>query len=162
MIKQIYSSNFIVQNVSSMLGEARMNMQINEKFFCYCNTKFYSTPLEAKKRISYSIVFTTSPITCFLTQKNFLYFSFSSLYYLMVFSFFNFLFFSTHLIIILCLYSFCFLGVFKKISVNLCSSILKSPTGLILFTNPSARAGYDTRSIFKRSLAGLNSEFSFS
>ena len=30
------------------------------------------------------------------------------------------------------------------------------------FTNPSARAGYDTRSIFKRSLKGLNSEFSFS
>ena len=30
-----------------------------------------------------------------------------------------------------------------------------------LFTNPSARAGYDTRSIFKRSLTGLNSEFSF-
>ena len=29
-------------------------------------------------------------------------------------------------------------------------------------TNPSARAGYDTRSIFKRSLTGLNSEFSFS
>ena len=33
---------------------------------------------------------------------------------------------------------------------------------LILFTNPSARAGYDTRSIFKRILTGLNSEFSFS
>ena len=32
----------------------------------------------------------------------------------------------------------------------------------ILFTNPSARAGYDTRSIFKRSLTGLNLEFSFS
>ena len=32
----------------------------------------------------------------------------------------------------------------------------------IIFTNPSARAGYDTRSIFKRSLTGLNSEFSFS
>ena len=32
----------------------------------------------------------------------------------------------------------------------------------ILFTNPSARAGYDTRSFFKRSLTGLNSEFSFS
>ena len=30
------------------------------------------------------------------------------------------------------------------------------------FTNPSARSGYDTRSIFKRSLRGLNSEFSFS
>ena len=29
-------------------------------------------------------------------------------------------------------------------------------------TNPSARAGYDTRSIFKRSLTCLNSEFSFS
>ena len=28
--------------------------------------------------------------------------------------------------------------------------------------NPSARAGYDIRSIFKRSLTGLNSEFSFS
>ena len=28
--------------------------------------------------------------------------------------------------------------------------------------HPSARAGYDTRSIFKRSLTGLNSEFSFS
>ena len=33
---------------------------------------------------------------------------------------------------------------------------------LILFTNPSARAGYDTRSNFKRSLTGFNSEFSFS
>ena len=28
--------------------------------------------------------------------------------------------------------------------------------------NPSTRAGYDTRSILKRSLTGLNSEFSFS
>ena len=33
---------------------------------------------------------------------------------------------------------------------------------IIVFTNPSARAGYDTWSIFKRSLTGLNSEFSFS
>ena len=33
---------------------------------------------------------------------------------------------------------------------------------LIIFTNPSARQRYDTRSIFKRSLTGLNSEFSFS
>ena len=32
----------------------------------------------------------------------------------------------------------------------------------VLFTNPSARAGYDTRSFFKRSLTGLNSELSFS
>ena len=28
---------------------------------------------------------------------------------------------------------------------------------LTIFTNPSARAGYDTRSIFKRSLTGFNS-----
>ena len=35
-------------------------------------------------------------------------------------------------------------------------------TTMVLFTNLSARAGYDTRSIFKRSLTGLNSEFSFS
>ena len=33
---------------------------------------------------------------------------------------------------------------------------------LIIFTNPPARAIYDTRSIFKRSLKGLNTEFSFS
>ena len=32
----------------------------------------------------------------------------------------------------------------------------------IIFTNPFARARYDTRSIFKRSLKGLNSEFFFS
>ena len=32
----------------------------------------------------------------------------------------------------------------------------------IIFTNPSAQTGYDTKSIFKRSLTGLNSEFSFS
>ena len=31
-----------------------------------------------------------------------------------------------------------------------------------IFTNSSARAGYDTRSTFKWSLTGLNSEFSFS
>ena len=32
----------------------------------------------------------------------------------------------------------------------------------LIFTNPSAQAGYDIGSIFKRSLTGLNSEFSFS
>ena len=30
------------------------------------------------------------------------------------------------------------------------------------FTNHSVRVGYDTRPIFKKSLTGLNSEFSFS
>ena len=33
---------------------------------------------------------------------------------------------------------------------------------LFLFTNPSARAGYDAKLICKRSTTGLNSEFSFS
>ena len=33
---------------------------------------------------------------------------------------------------------------------------------LSIFTNPSARTGYDTRSIFKWSLTSVNSEFSFS
>ena len=33
---------------------------------------------------------------------------------------------------------------------------------MVLFNNPSARAGYNTRSIFKWSLTGFNSEFSFS
>ena len=33
---------------------------------------------------------------------------------------------------------------------------------LPIFTKPSARTGYDTRSIFKRRLTALNSEFSFS
>ena len=32
----------------------------------------------------------------------------------------------------------------------------------IIFTNPSGRAGYDTRPIFKQGLTGFNSEFSFS
>ena len=36
-----------------------------------------------------------------------------------------------------------------------------TPIYIYVFTNPSVRAGYD-RSIFKRSLMGLNSEFSFS
>ena len=31
----------------------------------------------------------------------------------------------------------------------------------IIITQPPARTGYDTRSIFKRSLTGLNSQFSF-
>ena len=32
---------------------------------------------------------------------------------------------------------------------------------IIIFTNPSVWSGYDTMSIFKQSLTGLNSEFSF-
>ena len=33
---------------------------------------------------------------------------------------------------------------------------------MAVFTNTSARAGYDTSSILKRSLTGLNTEFSLS
>ena len=40
--------------------------------------------------------------------------------------------------------------------------ILFIPFFLYYLPNPSAREGYDTRSIFKRSLTGLNSEVSFS
>ena len=47
--------------------------------------------------------------------------------------------------------------LFLHLSVPIIINLL-----LFIFTNPSARAGYDTKSIFKRSLTGLNSEFSFS
>ena len=45
-----------------------------------------------------------------------------------------------------------------------CIMIFFAEINLSYLPNPSARAGYDTRSIFflKRSLTGLNSEFSFS
>ena len=59
----------------------------------------------------------------------------------------------------------------KVMSIRRYSSFTKDPLlephyqmqcRVIIFTNPSVWAGYDTRSIFKRSLTGLNSEFSFS
>ena len=40
------------------------------------------------------------------------------------------------------------------------ASVLDSE--IIIFTNLSIQAGYDTRSIFKQSLTGFNSVFSFS
>ena len=48
--------------------------------------------------------------------------------------------------------------IFQKTSCQTAVALLF----LIIFTNPSTRAGYDIRSIFKRSLTGFNSEFSFS
>ena len=51
------------------------------------------------------------------------------------------------------------LGYYVHFATN---TVRKGMNPIIIFTNPSARAGYDTRSIFKRSLTGLNSEFSFS
>ena len=52
--------------------------------------------------------------------------------------------------------------VAQQITVLKAMHMMKGALFMVLFTNPSARAGYDTRSIFKRSLTGLNSEFSFS
>ena len=49
----------------------------------------------------------------------------------------------------------------KETKVNQTKSIFYKKL-FFLFTQPPARAGYDTRSIFKRSLTGLNSEFPFS
>ena len=40
-------------------------------------------------------------------------------------------------------------------------STINVSASITIFTNPSALAGYDTRSIFKWSLTGFNSEFSF-
>ena len=42
------------------------------------------------------------------------------------------------------------------------NDICKNQILFDIFTKPSTRAGYDTRSIFKRSLTGLNTEFPFS
>ena len=52
----------------------------------------------------------------------------------------------------------------KQCHINRDTRLAKAWTAAerVIFTNPSARAGYDTRSIFKRSLTGLKSEFSFS
>ena len=48
------------------------------------------------------------------------------------------------------------------VCVCVCISTFGSRFAFIIFTIPSARAGYDTRSTFKRSLIGFNSEYSFS
>ena len=53
-------------------------------------------------------------------------------------------------------------SVSLKLSLSLSLSIYIYIYIYIIFTNPSVRAGYDTRSIFKRSLKVLNSEFFFS
>ena len=51
-------------------------------------------------------------------------------------------------------------GVLNSLLVQVKYCHLEFSKRYTLFTNPSARAGYDTRSIFKRSSTGLNSEFS--
>ena len=52
-------------------------------------------------------------------------------------------------------------SVFLKVIVSSCVDGFDIGV-FIIFTNPSAPAGYDTRSVFKRTLTGLNLEFSFS
>ena len=47
---------------------------------------------------------------------------------------------------------------FYSVSIDSLQSIVAKYKYL---PKPSARAGYETRSIFKRNLTGLNSEFSF-
>ena len=46
--------------------------------------------------------------------------------------------------------------------INYVFSMSKQEELLSYLPNPPALAGYDTRSIFKRSLTGLNSDISFS
>ena len=46
-------------------------------------------------------------------------------------------------------------------NIKLETAIIYGDAAIIILINPSARAGYDTWSIFKRILTGLNSEFSF-
>ena len=51
------------------------------------------------------------------------------------------------------------------VCMYVCAGVYMYDCELNMYTylpNPSAQAGYDTRSIFKRCLTGLNSEFSFS
>ena len=55
-----------------------------------------------------------------------------------------------------------FLCVRSFIEVVIIVDYVSAYICICIFTNTSARAGYDTRSIFKRSLTGLNSQFSFS
>ena len=50
----------------------------------------------------------------------------------------------------------------KRLLTTIWNGYLQENEQLSIFTNPSARAWDLTRSIFKRSLTGLNSEFSFS
>ena len=53
-------------------------------------------------------------------------------------------------------------ALIKHLEKEVLSWIKRLAAGRSYLPNPSIRAGYDTRSISKRSLTGLNSEFSFS
>ena len=69
---------------------------------------------------------------------------------------------------VFCMNILCLFHVFISCSISwihyICYILFKISHFIMrsYLPNPSARAGYDTRSIFKRSLTGLNSEFSFS
>ena len=58
-----------------------------------------------------------------------------------------------------------YVAIWEDISEKLNTDVSRWRRAVMVYPNlpnPSARAGYDTRSIFKQSLTGLNSEFSFS
>ena len=64
-----------------------------------------------------------------------------------------------------CIYIYIYIYIYKNIYIYIQSkfgNLIYIYIYISYLPNPSARAGYDTRSIFKRSLTGLNSEFSFS
>ena len=60
------------------------------------------------------------------------------------------------------IYIYIYIYIYTCVCVCLLMCISVSVCDYAYLPNPSARAGYDTRSIFKRSLTGLNSECSFS
>ena len=63
----------------------------------------------------------------------------------------------------ICIYKFIYICVCVCVCVIINTiQLLQWRILIYIFTNPSTRAGYDTWSIFKQSLTGLNLEFSFS
>ena len=59
-------------------------------------------------------------------------------------------------------YDFQFFQYFSRSLWTVPSAPTPAGITIIVFTNPSTRVGYDTKSFFKQSLTDSNSEFSFS
>ena len=113
-----------------------------------CSFLFFFLPLQTTVVFLYFFVFFLFFYFLFFNQclSHFIkYNSFLTLFIVLI-NYFHSLFFLS-----LSLFVFSFVLRFFKLTYSCCKFI-------ILFTNPSARS----RSIFKRSLTGLNSEFSFS
>ena len=104
-------------------------------------TLLLSCPLSSKRGIKWRFIHKTMTVCTYVCIK------FSSLY-ICAFD-------SVSVKVFLCYLSF---PPKKRQKWNGAIRILISNMYIIIFTNPSAWAGYDTRSIFKRSLTGLNSK----